>query len=73
MLLFLVLENLSSNKAYLLQKGIFSLIHLFVRDVLVMKKLEMEKTKPTVITGKSFSEALILASVNQQYDKRLFI
>ena len=26
-----------------------------------------------VITGKSFSEALILASVNPQYDKRLFI
>ena len=25
------------------------------------------------ITGKSFSEALILASVNPQYDKRLFI
>jgi hypothetical protein len=25
------------------------------------------------ITGKSFSEALILASTNQQYDKRLFI
>ena len=25
-----------------------------------------------VITGKSFSEALILASVNPQYDKRLF-
>ena len=24
-------------------------------------------------TGKSFSEALILASVNPQYDKRLFI
>ena len=25
------------------------------------------------VTGKSFSEALILASTNQQYDKRLFI
>jgi formyltetrahydrofolate synthetase len=25
------------------------------------------------ITGKSFSEALILASINPQYDKRLFI
>ena len=24
-------------------------------------------------TGRSFSEALILASTNQQYDKRLFI
>ena len=27
----------------------------------------------SVITGKSFSEALILGSVNPQYDKRLFI
>ena len=27
----------------------------------------------SAITGKSFSEALILASVNPQYDKRLFI
>ena len=25
------------------------------------------------VTGKSFSEALILASTNQQYDERLFI
>ena len=34
-------------KAELLQKGIFFLIHVFARDVLVMKKLEIEKTKPT--------------------------
>ena len=27
----------------------------------------------SVFTGKSFSEALILASTNPQYDKRLFI
>ena len=26
-----------------------------------------------ILTGKSFSEALILASTNPQYDKRLFI
>ena len=29
--------------------------------------------KKATFTGKSFSEALILASVNPQYDKRLFI
>jgi hypothetical protein len=29
--------------------------------------------EPTCITGKSFSEALILASTNPQYDKRLFM
>ena len=36
-----------SNKAELLQEGIFFLIHLLARDILVMKKLEIEKTKPT--------------------------
>ena len=33
----------------------------------------MEAKVNATITGKSFSEALILASVNPQYDKRLFI
>ena len=37
------------SKAELLQEGIFFLIHLFARDVLVIKKLEIEKTKPTFI------------------------
>ena len=37
------------TKAELLQEGIFFLIHLFARDVLVVKKLEIEKTKPTFI------------------------
>ena len=36
-------------KAELLQEGITFLIQLFARDVLVMKKLEIEKTKPTFI------------------------
>ena len=36
-------------KAELLQEGIFFLIHLFARDVLVTKKLEIEKTRPTLI------------------------
>ena len=38
-----------ATKAELLQEGISFLIHLFARDVLVMKKLEIEKTKPTFI------------------------
>ena len=38
-----------SPKAELLQEGIFFLLQLFARDVLVMKKLEIEKTKPTFI------------------------
>ena len=41
--------NYLPYKAELLQEGIFFLIHLFARDVLVMKKLEIEKTKPTFI------------------------
>ena len=42
-------KNINTTKAELLQEGIFFLIHLFARDVLVMKKLEIEKTKPTFI------------------------
>ena len=42
------------SKAELLQEGIFFLIHLFARDVLVMKKLEIKKTKPTFIIHISF-------------------
>ena len=37
------------SKAELLQEGIFFLVHLFDGDVLVMKKLEIRKTKPTLI------------------------
>ena len=42
-------------------------IHITV--AFIEKTLFSRKT----ITGKSFSEALILAPVNPQYDKRLFI
>ena len=38
-----------STKAELLQEGILFLLRLSARDVLVMKKLEIEKTKPTFI------------------------
>ena len=37
------------SKVQLLQEFIFLLIHLFARAVLVMKKLEIEKTNPTFI------------------------
>ena len=36
-------------------------------------KLARKSPKKKCVTGKSFSEALILASTNPQYDKRLFI
>ena len=37
------------SKAEFTQEGIFFLLQLFARDVLAMKKLEIEKTKPTYI------------------------
>jgi hypothetical protein len=40
-------NSIICNKSVLLQESIFFLIHLFARDVLVMKKLEIKKTKPT--------------------------
>ena len=52
MTLLAIHENISA-KAELLQGGIFFLIHLFARDVLVMKKLEIEETKPTFIVSVS--------------------
>ena len=42
--------NLFRTNAELLQEGLFFLIHLFARDVSVMKKLKIKKTKPTFIT-----------------------
>ena len=41
------LQHLFANltKAGLQKEGIFFLIHLFARDVLLMKKLEIEETK----------------------------
>ena len=44
------MSNIFLPKAELLQEGIFfpSFIY-YARDVLVMKKLEIEKTKPTFI------------------------
>ena len=48
---YIEFENCQCTKAELLQEGIFLLIHLFARDVLVMKKLEIKKTKPTFITS----------------------
>ena len=37
------------TKAELMQEGIFFLVHLFSRDVLVMKKLEIKKTSPLLL------------------------
>ena len=34
-----------SDKAELLQVGIFFLVHLFAREILLLKKLEIEETK----------------------------
>ena len=37
------------TKAEFAQEGIFFLLHLFARDVLAMKKLKIDKTKPNFI------------------------
>ena len=37
------------SKAELLEEGIFFLIDLFARDVLVMKKLEIKKLSPLLL------------------------
>ena len=39
----------TTTKAELLQVGIFFLIHLFAWEILLIKKLEIEKTKPTFL------------------------
>ena len=42
-----ILGKNSISKAILLQEDIFFLIHLFASDILLLKKLEIEKTKTT--------------------------
>ena len=42
-----------------------------LKEILATTKAPQKLCDP--VTGKSFSEALILASVNPHYDKRLFI
>ena len=42
-----VLQSRGNPKAKLQKEGIFFLIHLFARDILLMKKLEIEETKTT--------------------------
>ena len=42
-----------------------------LKEILATTKAPRKLCDP--VTGKSFSEALYLASVNPQYDKRLFI
>ena len=44
----------------------------FLESQYFVTRVKLENTI-TSTTGKSFSEALILASINPQYDKRLFI
>ena len=39
-------SKVNDSKAELLQVGIFFLIHLFAREILLVKKLEIRKTEP---------------------------
>jgi hypothetical protein len=47
----IILTKSFQPKAEFLQDAIFFLIHLFAMDVLVMKKMKIENTKPTFITS----------------------
>ena len=42
-----VIFNRKISKAKLQQEGIFFLVHLLARDILLIKKLEIEETKTT--------------------------
>ena len=44
--MFLNSYRIDFDEAELLREGIFFLIHLFARDVIVIKKLVIEKTNP---------------------------
>ena len=46
---------------------------MFCVDSVVISTKFVSFMKKVTYTGKSFSEALILAPVNPQYDERLFI
>ena len=61
------------NKAELLQEGIFFLIHLFASDVLLMKKLEFEKTKPTFIISilKVEYYVVLVSSISNLFTKKI--
>ena len=57
-------------KAELLQEGIIFLIHLFVRDVVVMKKLEIQKTKSTFIICTSFKSWILVSSISNFFSNK---
>ena len=55
------------NKAELLQVGIVFLIHLFAQEILLSKKLEIEKTKPTQYSTDVIKVGLVLSISNFFY------
>ena len=61
------------NKAELLQEGIFFFIHLFASDVLLVKKLEFEKTKPTFIISilKVEYYVVLVSSISNLFTKKI--
>jgi hypothetical protein len=67
--------ELRSIKAELLQEGIFFLIHLFARDVLVMKKLEIQKTIPTFIISvfKVEYQVVLVSSISNFFTHNTYL
>ena len=55
-------------KAESLQEGIFFLVHLFARDVIGMKKLEIEKSKPTFII--SVWKVVLVSSISNFFTNK---
>ena len=58
---------------YLLQDGIFFLIHLlFARGILVMKNLEIEKTKPiyTISVLKVENKVVLVSSISNFFTNK---
>ena len=65
-------QNFQKTKAELLQESIIFLIHLFARDVIVMKKLEIEKTKPTFIISvlKVEDQVVLISSISNFFTNK---
>ena len=57
---------------YLLQDGIFFLIHLFARDILVMTNFEIEKPKPiyTISVLKVENKVVLVSSISNFFTNK---
>ena len=61
-------------KAELLQEGIFFLVHLFARDFLIMKRLEIKKTKPTfsISVLKVYYQVVLVSLISNFFSNKIY-